>query len=566
MLMKKPVLDCLLISVVLGSIASASPSPQDGGQPSPTKKAISPRVSECALTLEKKTIKPLSTQTPWVDEHLFGDLRISLDGGKINALGLSDRKKIWSTVTPGNLSVRCWSAAASIAYLGGYLQGRWGALELENPPRIRRLNVQTGKWLEDLPIGVVGKADAGTKEIISSVLAGEKGVLVLSLIVQAEGDEKLVGYRVTRFAPGTVKPLWSKRFASVGARPRPGAYLLASAQPNQAAPAIQHLSWVDDTLLVCAGDVQDLLCLDEKTGEKRWWFKKIWTQKRGFIGPSVWQHTLGGARRAGDNQDPRQVAEDRAADAKASDAEVKGGAIIGGPVVVPRDFKNGGKGKTIFVAAARMPDDHFAGYLADALVYEMSLDGALLAMAQLPRLVNGGRFRIQPDGVVWACQENAFVKVACSSLRGFGMGMGPGGPDLVARIDWYRQLDYDEPEAWLSADKSGDPVALGSDWSVRQLAGGHILRRDDGVYHFPLALVDLKTGLHRSMMLDVPFDGTVFLRASNFSFNGKSTHVKGPYLLAITQLRIEKDRLRVTLGMENWSAVVDFSMDEFLRP
>jgi hypothetical protein len=557
MIMNKPVLACLLISAVLGGITSASAAPQDREQPSPKKEMISPRVSECALTLGKSTFKPLSTQTPWVDEHLVGNLRIALVGHKITALGVSDRKEIWSAVTPDKLHVRWWGADASIAYLG--------RPEVENPPRIRRLNIQTGKWLEDLLIGAEGKADAGTKEEISSVLAGEKGVLVLSLIVQAGGDEKLIGYRVTRFAPGAVKPLWSKRFASVGARPRPGAYLLASAQPNQAAPAIQHLNWFDDTLLVCAGDVQDLVCLEEKTGEKLWWFNKIWTQKRGFMGPSVWQHTLGGATRADNHQNPRQVAEDGAADEKAGDAEVKGGAIIGGPVIVSRDFKNGGKAKSIFVVAARMPDDHFAGYLADALVYEMSPYGSLLAMAQLPRLVNGGQFCIQPNGVVWACQENAFVKVACNSFP-LIRGMGPGGPDLVARVDWYRQLDYDEPEPWLIADKAGDPVALSSDWSVRQLAGGHILRRVDSVYQFPLALVDLKAGVHRSMMLDVPFDGTVFLRPSNFSFNGKSTHVKGPYLLAITQLRIERDRLRVTLGMESWSAVVDFSMDELLKP
>src|SRR5260370_4770488 len=107
-----------------------------------------------------------------------------------------------------------------------------------------------------------------------------------------------------------------------------------------------------------------------------------------------------------------------------------------------------------------MPDGAFGDYLADCVVYEMNSLGQLLSMAHVPRLIRGNDFRIERDGVVWACQENAFVRVACSKYSRLGIGMGGGGPDLISRIAWYRQLDREAPEAWLAADKAGDPVAF----------------------------------------------------------------------------------------------------------
>jgi len=83
-------------------------------------------------------------------------------------------------------------------------------------------------------------------------------------------------------------------------------------------------------------------------------------------------------------------------------------------------------------------------------------------------------------------------------------------------------------------------------------------------------LIDLRTGLDRPMVLHVPFEGNLPKPESNYSGfdrpGGKSgIHTMGPYVLAITQLRVEGKSLRITLGMEKWSAAVDFEVEECLK-
>ncbi len=271
------------------------------------KGVISPRLADCSLKVDKEVLKPVRTQAPWRDEHRVGDLHITVEGDTVTSFQGSDGLKKWSTRTRDNRLAYWLGADGTTAYIGGYrLEGKWKTEVLDNPPVIRRLDLQSGKWLAEFAISAEGKPGAAEKETTLSVLARDKQTFVLTVIVRTvNGDEQLVGYRVTRFGRGEAKPQWAKKFASAGARTRPGAFLLYSASPpNQASSTIQHLAWLGDALLVCAGDVQDIVCLDRRTGEKRWWFQQIWNEDRGFVGPSVWQHVLGaqgdqGARRIG---------------------------------------------------------------------------------------------------------------------------------------------------------------------------------------------------------------------------------------------------------------------------
>jgi hypothetical protein len=144
--------------------------------------------------------------------------------------------------------------------------------------------------------------------------------------------------------------------------------------------------------------------------------------------------------------------------------------------------------------------------------------------------------------------------------------MGPGGPDLLCRVDWYRQLSAEEPDAWLRADPSGDPVAFGDAFAFRVCEGGYVVKPSAGVYHFPLSMVDLETGMDRTMALSVPFKGNLPEPKSNYS-QSSTPHgearwqTTGPYVLAITWLQVVDNRLRVTLGMENWARSVEFNLD-----
>ncbi len=177
---------------------------------------------------------------------------------------------------------------------------------------------------------------------------------------------------------------------------------------------------------------------------------------------------------------------------------------------------------------------------------------------------------MQKDGIVWACEGGAFAKVEVSRHRDIGIGMGPGGPDLLCRIDWYRHLSPEEPDAWLMAAPAGDPLAFGEEFAFRVCAGGYVKEPEAGVYHFPLSLIDLKTGVDRTLVLRVPFKGKLPKPETNFSHSqssgGKNRwRTLGPHILAITWLQVEGKRLRVTLGMEQWTRSVEFEIDQLQR-
>jgi hypothetical protein len=98
-----------------------------------------------------------------------------------------------------------------------------------------------------------------------------------------------------------------------------------------------------------------------------------------------------------------------------------------------------------------------------------------------------------------------------------------------------------------------------------------VLRKDDGIYRFLLSAVDLPTGTERNFTLEVPFKGQLPVPKSNYSHTttkgGEDRwNCSGPHVLAVTQLRADKNLLRITLGMESWSATVEFDCGALLTP
>src|SRR5262249_45576955 len=168
-------------------------------------------------------------------------------------------------------------------------------------------------------------------------------------------------------------------------------------------------------------------------------------------------------------------------------------------------------------------------------------------------------------GVVWKCQDEAFIRLAASKDGG-EPGCGPGGSDLLSSIPWMRRLNRMQPHAWLRTGPAGDATAFGKTHTFCLPSGGYVARPDDSVYHFPLSAVDLQTGDERRCVLHVPFKGKVPPPKTNNSAGSRrgrgTVQASGPYLLAITNLRLEGNILEVTLGMEKWSSSVAFDLSK----
>jgi hypothetical protein len=403
-------------------------------------------------------------------------------------------------------------------------------LPLQTSLLARRLKLESAKWLDELAVG--GKS--GENEIILAALASDTGVVLLTGTTNVG---HLISYRVTCAKPGEPSPRWSKTFPFTGQVGRPGEALAWPTRTwPKALPQGQPLAWLGENVLVCAGPVQDVLCLEGDTGKERWRVERIWEYQRGFVGPSVWQHVL--CRHASDDEkkDGKQGKDEERPPARQH-------SIIGGPVVVDQIQR-------IFVAVANGPSE-YAEEVSDCVVYEFGFDGEPVAMVNLPRMILGGQYRVQKDGIVWACEGGAFVKLRISPRRNLGeFHMGPGGPDMLCRVDWYRQLSAEESDGWHPMAPANDSVAFGDDFAVRAFAGGYF---KVGTYCLPLSMIDLKTGTDRRMLLRVPWAED-------------SRQTREPHAVAITSLEVEGKRLRITLGMEKWARGVEFPIDELKGP
>jgi hypothetical protein len=547
-------LNLLTLNLVL--LISAHPTGEDPPAGTAATGTITPALDRCTLEVGGRTIKPARPPALRPQLDRAGGFMIVVEESVIRAFPDGDETPRWTASAPKDVRLAWRAADDQVVYLSGFVADKAGGFRPEQPAKVRRLDARSGKWLTDLP--VTGTPGPKQTEHVEAVLLGDGRVFVLT--ASEDPDEgrgaRLAGYRVTAFKTGADKSAWARSFPSAGELEQPGVMLLwAARSPDRTHPDVRPLVRLGGDVLVCAGPVQDLLCLAGDTGETRWRVPRVWEYERGFIGPSVWQHTIGR-----DGDEPGEKAKG------AKDGAGRRFAIVGGPVVVEAPKTDTRGGPSVFVAVSKGPA-RYAEYLSECVVYELGREGTPAALVTLPRMVRGGLARAVPGGVVWACQGGGFVKLVPTRDRDAGFGLGPGGPDRLCRVAWYREMSAEDPPAWLTADPAGDPVAFADSVAVWVSGGGYVPDRTAGVYHFPLAMIDLATGVDQAMVLKVPYSGTLPEPTTNY---GQSVgpggavrwHKLGPYVLAVTGLQMDGSRVQVTLGMEKWSRTLSFELAE----
>ena len=517
-----------------------------------------PKLKDVTLEWQGSVLSPKRFTTPWSPEYRAGTNLIVLSNATVSAFDPVNRALRWVATSPDNREVQWLAATDNIAYLQSVRESK-RETKAEADAKMMRLDLISGKWLADLII-----PDANRSDIVLDIGTRENFVVVVSASVSVDerSRDELTGYRVSCFIEPTGKKVWSKLFAAFPEQGPPGAFLLSARRPNAAVARISHISFLGDDILICSGPRQPLLRLKIGNGETLWTVERVWEFERGFMGPSVWSHFIS---RFGDDEwrgDKKRV---NIAATKTFSNRWECG-IIGGPVVVnlkPSDSRSGGEAH-IFVAVSKASAerDHgaWATYLSDCVVYEFNDDGEPLSMASLPRLVDGSRLKKHGEAIIWNCQNNSVVKLQASGYDQTQIGMGPGGPDAVTRISWFREFDSPEREEWLTTDKAGDPVTFGETHMFRVLSGGYVSADNDKVFNLPLVSIDYSNAIMESMTLRVPLNDSVPLPTTNVRSVGRYHHAYGPYYLAITGLKADGDELAITLGMENWSGVVTFRL------
>lgn len=524
---------------------------------------LDPKLQEVTLTAAGKTIKPVGVRETWASAQRCGDLEIRLERTSAKAYDPATGQPKWEASFKDEGPMRWLAADATSIYLAPQ--------KPEVPPvTVRRLEAATGKWLDPIVIPP-GEQKDKTAEWAGALLLVEGGSVVLAVTLindpASHDNRNLISYRVLRFRAGKAEPLWNKPYATAGPRERPGAYLFASRRPDYATDGPQPLTLLGDRVVICAGAKEDLRCLKLADGEESWRLPRIWEFRRGFIGPSVWSHYLGrfgleerdfelAATELGKaertNPDYHKAVKENVARVKARH-ESESGFIVAGPIAVS------GKKPSLFVVAGRSEASSWSGYLADAVLYEVSEWGRPVATTLLPRMVNPGQEMMDGGGVIWGCPQGAFVRVVPTHQE---RSSGPGGrADMLCRIDWYRNIEPLKPKTWwLMADPAGDPVAWTKTHAFRPFGDPYVEKKGDKVYHFPIGRVDLSNGSTEVFMLHVPFDGEVPQPKTNYHGTEDQVHTFGPYLLGVTWMEIVGDALEVVIGTRGKGSSVRFKL------
>lgn len=529
------------------------------------------KMEEVRLEAGERVVAPRSFHSPWREEHRVGELRVILKASGVRALDAGG-ETVWVTDPQRGRHLQWLTEDEKTVYM----------VKKGDRSLVHRIALATGEPMPSLPVDMEDPGPEHERRIVAG-LAGKGRALVLTGTYGSggpSGDDNLEFYRVFCFdSDEEVRLNWSREFESAGRRDYTGGYLWAPTRPDYSHPYIRGLSWLEGSVLVCAGAAQDLVLLDPwREGEELWRLERIWELKRGFIGPSVWSHYIS---RFG-LDDPPRVPDDvpeairehverslreyeETLERARKDAEERYvGAIVAGPVV---SYYDGGdpysSGSRFFVAVSTGPGGQWTGYLADCRVLEFDASGEPVSLTRVPRMVEGWKVQPLPWGAVWGCQGGGLFRLSTGpeSVMGFGIS----GPDLLGRLDWYRELRFPYPRAWITTDPARRPAAFTEDCAFLVNEGGWVEQQGVGVYRFPIQRVDLESGVSEHWVLRVPFDGHLPPPGSNYSGRAEGPIRKfGSYVLHLTWLEIQGDSLRITLATDDeWTESLDFPLSGF---
>lgn len=518
---------------------------------------VKPDLEGVTLRIGDSILRPVGDAVAFRRAISAGDWTVYVKGAEITAIRTSDDKPLWSTESSDGSHLRWLNFKETTGFLIGYRVNEHGQFEeYTNPGRIRRIDLKTGRWLKEITVG----ADATVKELLSVKVSGDDLAILAALTAKGDAgaaDGAVAAYQVTCFRGDELTRLWTTKFDAEEERGYGGVLVWGITPPAYAHSDNQHLVWVEEMLLVAAEDMQPIRALNRETGSTIWEVEKIWEYDRGFIGPSVYSHYIG--RFGMDDRFDVEESKKSVEAARKAFNEQFTCAVIGGPAVVPLKHPRGSDSHSIFVAVSRGPTRGWSGYLADCVVYELNEKGTPISIGKLPQLVSGGKLKILEDGLVWAGQNDSFVKLLPSRRQPL-ITMGGGGGDLTTRLAWFRQAEWEPPLAWLTTGRAAEPVSFNQSSAFRLPGGGYVANKGDREYKFPIGMLNLSSGVERELVLNVPFDSAIPPPDTNYESTPTSISCGGFYLMAITNLHASDDSLEVTLGMEDWSATLTFDL------
>lgn len=551
--------------------------------------AFEPRIEGTRLRVDSLDVKPSRVVSPWQPEYTKETYSIRTMKNVIHVRAQNSSTPRIARL-PEKRRVVWLGTDSHIAIFVRIPQPRphEGIFPSPNPtiePTIYRLDLDSMEWLSPLRIGSTDSHQNhdGTAKSFCSLgkVAVSNGVLAVLTYSGAETPEpgypsvlfkKASAYKVSLFQLRGSKPEWERRFEWHGTKREVPSVDLGIAAPSyMKKPITELLTWIPRrngrvaTLLVCAGEKEDVLCLSAIDGNECWRIERIWEFSRDYIGPSAFEYFICRLGmdlwtvepesvfpkevNASDEEVQRQALKIAVAEARKQFYSIYDGRIAAGPVLVPEDASR--RSFRVFIGVARDPRNGCPrgqpnAMVAEGLVYELDAEhGEVEAMTRLPRCLVPRPYHVLPGGLISSCERGYLVRLGLSTVD-FSRGFTFSENDMLCRIAWYRELPFRQTAAWFLAEAEPGIVCFSNELAFRaDLA--FVRTPEDKVYHFLITAVDLQSGVPREVTLEVPFEGDFTLpEGGKATFSG-TVRASEPHLLRIANLQTEGDVLHVTM-------------------
>lgn len=548
-----------------------------------------PDYSKAKLVTASQTVSSVRIRERWPAEYLVGKALIRIRDVTIESIDNSTGTTQWSVQSDSPAPLHWLGEHRGMVFLADVHSGRD-----ENNNRIRatdgvrRLSLQNGEWQSPLVIPFEA-AERDGESHVSAFLGDGDGVLVLTNTETEEFQKKQIGYRITRFSADSPNVIWSKFYESAGTLPTAGAFLFGSLGLARDTSSIQRLSRMGSQVIVCGGPLECLMAIQPVNGTVDWQVPRLWEFRRGFIGPSVWQHFLGRygvqdhdlalaqltlkelqeKNEKGDGffADEKYVEELKESVGKRREEVIRQlGSITAGPVVVaaPEDedgFRDG-KGFRIFVATAQCENGQWPGYLSDCVIYEVDQSGKVLGILKLPRFVRRNAYSVLDDSVVWDCEADQVARLFPSR--------DSGNDGLIIDLEWRIHRHKTDRNAWFQNGNWTSSVAFAGNTLVRVQNGGLVRSEQSGTYEFRFSAINVLTGASKELSLLVPFDGRIRLPNNNYSRSsgkdGQDTWVSYTDLpLILADVEFRSSNLAIVMEAQKKRETLEFDLTSVLN-
>jgi hypothetical protein len=163
-----------------------------------------PDLERCAFETDTGgSIKPISVVKTRLGHHAVGDLRVRIDKNAVSAhkSGARDEKPHWKAQLPTKVQLAWLAADAKIIYLAGFVGDDGKQVDKPGTPvKIHRLEVDSGKWLDDLVL-----EKPGAKEVEQPACVEWTGIVNWRRKIPTPGFDQI---------PPVTPSLWERRTPS----------------------------------------------------------------------------------------------------------------------------------------------------------------------------------------------------------------------------------------------------------------------------------------------------------------------------------------------------------------